>query len=293
MLTVLLNGASAIAIAKDASDATRYAISRDGAEVTDLDTKLVWRRCAEGMHLEGNQCRGMNGQEQFGDDFNQRQAIRHAQEESDRTGVAWRVPTSAEMRTLADFKDFHAARQNSDINQSVFRGTPLGPFMTSSQNGGGEWGVIARNGGDVVTLSRSGKAYLRLVRDAASTVGKGGDAISGNGGASDNEIPVRFRGVWASQSDCQNVAGGKRLDNGALVVRVTGSGFSVGVMQCRLKEIAGYGRAGDNMAASFDCQGGGAPGSAIFGFQLARNQFRLQAKIGNDFKYTEPLNSCK
>lgn len=293
VLFVLLNGASTIAIAKDASDATRYAISRDGTEVTDLDTKLVWRRCAEGMRLEGSQCRGMSGQEQFGDDFTQRAAIRQAKEESQRTGTAWRVPTSGEMRTLADFKDFRVARQNSDINKSVFPGTPLGPFMTSSQNGSGEWNVIARNGDDVVTLSRSGRAYLRLVRDAAPTTGNGGDASSGNGGASDKQIPVRFRGGWASQSDCKNMADGKSLGNGATVVRVNESGFSTGTMQCRLKEIAGYGHAGDNMVASFDCQAGSTAGTAIFGFQVGGDQFRLQAKVGDDFKFTEPLNSCK
>jgi Protein of unknown function (DUF1566) len=99
-----------------------YTVSADGKEVTDAGTGLVWRRCAEGMTASARGCAGKALE------FDHATALQHAHAQAMASGTAWRVPTPAELRGIADEKRFKLA-----IDTQAFPGTPPEHFWTSER----------------------------------------------------------------------------------------------------------------------------------------------------------------
>ena len=74
----------------------RFMVSADGAEVTDTSTKLVWRRCVEGMHWDGKACAGKVMKFKFAE------AKRHAADSAKASGQAWAIPARTELVSIVD-----------------------------------------------------------------------------------------------------------------------------------------------------------------------------------------------
>ncbi|MDO8311600.1 MAG: hypothetical protein Q7T25_06650 [Sideroxyarcus sp.] len=90
-------------LAKGKSDTESAARSEARAEYTDPKTRLIWRRCAEGVMYSGGTCTGTARK------FTYDEALRHAQSEASRTGIAWRVPEKDELFSIfgsAGYFDF-------------------------------------------------------------------------------------------------------------------------------------------------------------------------------------------
>lgn len=124
------------------------------AEFTDPKTRLIWRRCAEGMVYSGGTCTGTAREFTFDE------ALQHAQSEASRTGIAWRVPEKDELASIID-KKYHPA-----IAPAAFPATPDGEFWSSSPYVGipaFAWTVYSGSGGSGGG-HRSKSYYVRLVR---------------------------------------------------------------------------------------------------------------------------------
>ena len=67
-----------------------YVVSRDGAEVTDQQTGLIWQRCSEGMYWNGATCTGVAGT------YTHAAALQCAVN----AGPAWRVPNQEELLSI-------------------------------------------------------------------------------------------------------------------------------------------------------------------------------------------------
>jgi TPR repeat protein len=112
-----------LAAATPARAESRFSISADGQEVTDNKTRLVWRRCAEGMKAAGPVCEGSPRK------FTHADAAKHAAAEASRSGKNWRLPEiNDELGTIWDlaFKP--------PFNPSAFPSTPQGHFWSSTKN---------------------------------------------------------------------------------------------------------------------------------------------------------------
>jgi Protein of unknown function (DUF1566) len=93
----------------DGSTATGERFKVHGSEVSDRLAKLVWRRCPEGQRFNDGACTGTAKQVTW------MQALRHAANESARTGIVWRVPNLRELESIVD-----RARYNPAVDTDVF-----------------------------------------------------------------------------------------------------------------------------------------------------------------------------
>jgi hypothetical protein len=99
-----------------------FTVSSDGKEVTDSRTGLVWRRCAEGMTASTKGCTGKPLQ------LDHSAALQRAEAQAKSSGAAWRLPSTSELRGIADEKRFKLA-----IDTEAFPGTPPEHFWTSER----------------------------------------------------------------------------------------------------------------------------------------------------------------
>lgn len=104
-----------------AASAQHYVISTDGSEVTDQNTFLIWKRCAEGMDFLGDTCTGSAST------FTHEAALRHAKAQADSTGIAWRLPNVKELASIYDLSLYNRA-----IDEIVFPATPYAGFWSST-----------------------------------------------------------------------------------------------------------------------------------------------------------------
>lgn len=131
----------------------RFSPSKDGVEVTDSQTGLVWQRCTEGQSWNGSTCAGI------ATEFTYYEALAHA---NNRAG--WRVPDIKELAGLVD-----RARYKPAIDIGAFPGTPSGWFWSSSpsaSSASAAWFVFFTNG-HVDQGNRRAKYVLRLVKQAS------------------------------------------------------------------------------------------------------------------------------
>lgn len=134
----------------------RYSLSGDGQEVTDNQTGLIWRHCAEGMRFTRNTCTGTYKK------YTHEAALKQATTERKRTGVNWRLPNVKELSSLVD-----RGQTNPAINTTVFPVTPSEWFWSSSpyvDDANAAWDVSFFSG-DVYTGGRNLTNPIRLIRD--------------------------------------------------------------------------------------------------------------------------------
>jgi Protein of unknown function (DUF1566) len=102
--------------------ASAYTVSADGKEVTDSRTGLIWRRCAEGMTASARGCTGTPLA------LDHSAAVARAATQAKASGLTWRLPSTAELRGIADEKRFKLA-----IDTDAFPGTPPEHFWTADR----------------------------------------------------------------------------------------------------------------------------------------------------------------
>jgi hypothetical protein len=149
---------SVLAIAASASQgADRFVVSAGGTEVRDSTTKLVWRRCAEG--LSGPTCTGKLARFKFA------AAKADAERAAKSDGKAWRVPTKDELVSLLD----KTVKKKPLINVQAFPKTPSELFWATRAGTDDDlnaWLVSFATGR--VSGNTGQKAFpLRLVRDGS------------------------------------------------------------------------------------------------------------------------------
>jgi len=139
------------------SPATRYAVSADGQEVTDNKTKLIWRRCSEGMVFSAGTCTGTAST------YKQEAALQRAAAEANSTGKAWRMPNIRELSSIAD-----KYRHDPAIDTTAFPATPGEYFWSSSPANSYDyvWGIAFDIGYSNYFSRNQYPSCLRLVRDS-------------------------------------------------------------------------------------------------------------------------------
>jgi hypothetical protein len=141
--------------------AARFQDNGDGT-VTDLQSKLMWMRCASGQQWADQRCSGSAAA------YNWSDALQQAERVS-RDGSAffndWRVPALRDLATITD-----RACKNPRTNLTVFPGTPSAPFWSSTPRPGEkpeERALALSFGVEGVVLARKDeRLHLRLVRSA-------------------------------------------------------------------------------------------------------------------------------
>jgi Protein of unknown function (DUF1566) len=132
----------------------RFEVSRDGREVVDTTTGLIWRRCAEGMTASSGGCGG----KATTFDFAGAEARASAQAKSTRT--TWRLPDMEELRGIADEKRLRVA-----VDTAAFPATPPDHFWTSHRTDPRTIYAVNFYNGLHYERYYSSQHYVRLVRD--------------------------------------------------------------------------------------------------------------------------------
>ena len=137
----------------------RYTVSAGGKDVTDNQTNLIWRRCAEGMNWDGTTCVGTAST------FSHEAALQQAASQASSTGMAWRLPNVNELFSIAD-----KGRANPAIDPAAFPATPASLFLSATPSHPAyfnsppfAWCVEFNYGWKLVCGNSS---YARLVRSA-------------------------------------------------------------------------------------------------------------------------------
>ena len=145
---------SLLALAATSSQAQdRFTTSADGQEVTDATTKLVWRRCAEGLKWNGKTCAGKLLKVKYAG----------AKSAAASAGNGWRLPTREELVTLVDM-----AKKKPKTDSAAFPATPSLPFWATKHGSTDDlnaWLVSFANGKVRGNLGEA-KFPLRLVRSS-------------------------------------------------------------------------------------------------------------------------------
>ena len=110
-----------LGITSAAEAAPHYSISKDGSEITDKKTGLVWRRCTEGMKWNGKTCTGNPTL------FAYQGVVKHEAGEATKTGLNWRLPLMDELFSIVSNDHTHPA-----INSKIFPATPAASFWVTS-----------------------------------------------------------------------------------------------------------------------------------------------------------------
>ena len=141
--------------AAQAETMTRFTVSADGQEVTDSSTKLVWKRCAEGMNWNGKTCAGKAKKVNWATARDLGKAAAGT--------PAWRLPVKEEMVSLMDKKG-----KKMVFDKLTFPAAPVRLFWAvrpESTDNLNQWLVDTGNG-HVFGNTRAGSNYVRLVRSA-------------------------------------------------------------------------------------------------------------------------------
>lgn len=141
-LATLLLSAAWVLTTAPAHAQSRYSYSTDVSEVTDSQTGLVWRRCAEGMAWSGGTCIGT------ATIYTHEAALARA-----KTQTGWRLPNVKELGSIVD-----RSRVNPAIDPAAFPATSSGWYWSSSPYAGdsGYAWVVGFDYGVVTSANRNG-----------------------------------------------------------------------------------------------------------------------------------------
>lgn len=148
-----------LAAAANATAQGRYVVSADGNEVTDNESQLMWRRCAEGMRWDGKACAGKPMK------FKYAEAKRWTVEAARKGAAGWRIPTRAELTSLVDRTP---KKKKPLIDIQAFPQTPALQFWAvrpGTDDNLNAWLVSFSNGRVYGNLGEA-RFPLRLVRSA-------------------------------------------------------------------------------------------------------------------------------
>lgn len=144
----------------------RFQISADGQEVTDLQTRLSWRRCPEGMSFSANACVG-NALSLTHD-----QAFQQASSQAAATAKPWRLPNVKEHASLPRPGDSLVAA-GPGYDPLAFPALPIdfGYWTSTPSYGAGTGGAVVSSyttasNADAGDDVRSAPHPVRLVRPA-------------------------------------------------------------------------------------------------------------------------------
>jgi hypothetical protein len=132
-----------------------FLLHGDGT-ATQKTTGLMWMRCNLGQQWDGNTCNGMAAGFSWGEALNAAVLTKFS------VYSDWRLPNKNELESIVEE---HCVLPS--INTSVFPTTPLTFHWTSTPYTGlgtGAWSVDF-GFGVVTATEKSGKVYVRLVRD--------------------------------------------------------------------------------------------------------------------------------
>ena len=104
-----------------AAEGPRFTLSEDGAAVIDVQTKLAWSRCVQGMTWHRGTCSG----DALAVTYNE--ATTMAKFRATQEGMPWRLPTMQELKFLAE--RLHGTNAGS---ATLFPAAPEGWYWTSS-----------------------------------------------------------------------------------------------------------------------------------------------------------------
>lgn len=109
-------------LSDNTSAAPPYTFSADGQEISDSKTRLIWKRCVEGMSFDGVTCTGTPMI--F---FSHEVALAYVRDVSINLGIRWRLPNIKELHSITDTTRFAPA-----IDIAAFPGTPGSYHLSSS-----------------------------------------------------------------------------------------------------------------------------------------------------------------
>ena len=147
--------ATLLLAAGNAAALERFTVSADGQEVTDAQTSLVWRRCAEGMKWDGKTCMGKAMTLKLSAAKERTAATAKSEDKS------WRIPSKDELKGIVV-----KSKKNPAIDVFLFPNTPAALFWAlrpGFKDNLNAW-VVDFNKGKVYGNTRQGKFHVRLVR---------------------------------------------------------------------------------------------------------------------------------
>lgn len=100
------------------AESSTLTVSRNGADVSDARSKLIWSRCVEGMQWDGKTCTGQPTLASHAE------ALSLARARAKAEGLNWRVPRVKELQRLV----------NTEKEEGVFPAAPPGWHWTVSAN---------------------------------------------------------------------------------------------------------------------------------------------------------------
>ncbi len=146
---LLLSGSLMAVVAAHAEG--RFAVSANGKEVADGQTRLVWQRCAVGQSWDGKTCAGKAA----------KLTLANAKAIGDTLAPAWRLPTREELTSIVD-----KTRSKPAIDGAAFPATPPSMFWAlrpDSSDALNAW-LVDFSKGHVFGNNRKGGYFVRLVR---------------------------------------------------------------------------------------------------------------------------------
>lgn len=131
---------------------SRYELIKNGTEVKDIQTGIIWQRCSLGQTWNGITCIGKSIR------YNWVNALQTAKN----IGGGWRVPNIKELNSLSE-----QACYNPSINQTIFPSTEIASYWSSSPVAGRRdvyaWCIDFVSGG-TSSDPKSANRYVRLMR---------------------------------------------------------------------------------------------------------------------------------
>ena len=137
------------------SSPDRFQVSADGQEVLDQDTRLIWRRCLEGMRYEAGRCLGEPQPLAWSQGVDWAKAV-------SMPTTSWRMPTMMELSSVIDMN-----RHGAPVDPVLFPDTPRAYVWSATVNErtpSHAWVMFYANG-YMMSAQQSISYFVRLVRE--------------------------------------------------------------------------------------------------------------------------------